>query len=230
MRYKGFTVVEMVVVITIIGVLASLATVQLLRSETVSRDKQRADDVTSISLTLQDIYDTGQVDDSIIASGDVSVTNSVPMGYPSTQLVNSSYMSMAQASGILQSIRLDARKSPNLHSGAVSPSFSIVAATSTADLDNGAKTAGGIALSTTNDVYVYQPFDSNGALCLYATGLVSTGAGTSATTGKVGINSSHVIAPRLADNCVRYNIYYLSESQDMIIKVRSKRISSDGLY
>ena len=229
MRYKGFTVVEMVVVITIIGVLATLATVQLLRSETVSRDKQRADDVASINLTLQDIYDTGQVENSIIDSG-VGVTNSVPMGYPSTQLVNSAYMSLSQASSILQSIRLDARKSPKLHSTAVSPSFSIVAATSTADLDNVAKTAGGITLSTTNDVYVYQPLDSNGALCLYATGLVSTGAGTSATTGSVGSNGSHVIAPRLADNCVRYNIYYLSESQDMIIKVRSKRISSDGLY
>lgn len=230
MRNKGFTVVEMIIVITIIGVLASLATVQMLRSQSVARDKERADDVKAIMINLQDIYESGQVDGSIIASGDLSVTTAVNMGYPSTRMLDSVYIGTAQATGIIQSIRLDALKSPFLHSGAASPNFSLIAATSNADLNNTNKTAGGITLGTSNDVYVYQPLDANGALCVFATGLVSTGAGTSATTGKAGVNSQYVIAPRLIDNCTEYNIYYYSEADDLVIKVESPKTSSDGLY
>lgn len=230
MKNRGFTVIEMATVIVIIGVLAAIGTVQMLRSGMVARDKERADDVKSISLNFQDIYDTGQVDNSIVASGDASITTSVVMGYPSTNLLSSSYSSSAQTVSIVPNIRLDARKSPFLANSATSPNFSLVAATSTAGLDNTAKTAGGITLGTSNDVYVYQPLDSNGALCQFATGLVSTGIGTSATTGKAGVSTQVVIAPRLIDNCVSYNFYYYSEAQDAIIKVRSARISSDGIF
>ncbi len=230
MKNKGFSVVELIIVITIIGILASLATVQILRSEFVARDKERLDDVRSIAINLQDIYESGQIDGVNIASGDPNVTNAVSMGYPSTKFLSPSYVYSAQANGIIQSIRLDARKSPYLPSAAVSPTFSMVAATSSVDLDNTALTAGGITLGKTNDVYVYQPLDANGALCAYATGLVSTGSGTSATTGATGSGSQVVIAPRLIDNCVKFNIYYYSEADNIIIKVQSAKSTSDGLY
>ncbi len=230
MKNKGFSIVEMILVIAILGILAALGTVQSLRSQTIARDKERADDVKGISLTLQDTYDNGHVEGNIVASGDGSVTNAVAMGYPSTRLLNSSYASDAQTTSIIQNIRLDARKSPYLASTATAPNYSLVPATTNADLNNGAKTAGGITLGTSNDVYVYQPLDSTGALCVYATGLVATGLGTSATTGKAGSASQAVIAPRLADNCVKFNIYYLSEGGDEIIKVKSQKSSSDGLY
>ncbi len=222
MKNKGFSVVELIIVITIIGILASLATVQILRSESVARDKERADDVRSIMINLQDIYDSGQIDGSIIASGDGSITNAVAMGYPSTKLLDVTYVNTSQANGIIQSIRLDARKSPYLASSATSPNFSIVAATSTADLDNSAKTAGGITLGKTNDVYVYQPLDATGALCGYATGAVATGVG--------GSSSQIIIAPRLIDNCIKFNMYYYSEANDTIVKVQSAKSTSDGLY
>lgn len=227
---RGFTIVEIILVITIIGILASLATVQALRSQMVARDKGRADDIRAISLTFQDIYGNGQVEGNIIASGDATVNSAVVMGYPSTSLLSSTYTNDSQTTSIIQNIGLDARKSPFLASSATSPNFSLVAATSTADLDNSAKTAGGITLGKTNDVYVYQPLDSTGALCQYATGLVSTGTGTSATTGKVGVSTQAVIAPRLIDNCVKFNLFYYSEGQDAIIKVQSAKSSSDGLY
>lgn len=230
MKNKGFTVVEMIIVTTIIGILASLATVQMLRAQSVARDKERADDIKAIMIHFQDIYESGQIDGTPIASGDSSVTTAVNMGYPSTRLLNASYVGEAQANGIIQSIRLDALKSPFLASSATSPNFSLVAATTNADLNNTAKTAGGITLGKTNDVYVYQPLDANGAICDFATGLVSTGIGASATTSKVGVSSQRVIAPRLIDNCVKFNIFYYSEADDLIIKVQSAKSSSDGLY
>ncbi len=230
MKNKGFSIVEMVLVIGIIGILAALGTVQSLRSQMVARDKERLDDVKAISLTLRDVYDRGNLEGNIIASGDGSITSAVTMGYPSTRLLSSNSASDAQTVSIIQNIRLDARKSPYLASGTTAPNFSLIAATSNTDLNNTNKTAGGITLSTSNDVYVYQPLDSAGALCAYATGLVSTGAGISATTGKAGSSSQAVIAPRLADNCVRFNIYYLSEGSNEVIKVQSQKSSSDGLY
>ncbi len=231
MKNKGFSVVEMVIVITIIGILAGLGTVQMLRSQAVARDQERADDTRSIAINLQDIYDTGQIDGEIIASGDGTITSAVNMGYPSTALLNPPASSASQANGIIQSIRLDALKSPYLPNSATSPNFSMVAATSTADLNNTNKTAGGITLGKTNDAYVYQPLDANGALCAFATGLVSTGVGASATIPtKTGSTSQAVIAPRLVDNCVKFNLYYYSEANDTIIKVQSAKSTSDGLY
>lgn len=229
MKNKGFTVVEMIVVIAVVGILAALGTVQVMRSQTVVRDKERADDVKSINLTLQDVYDNGNIEGNIVASGDVSVTSAVAMGYPSTRLLTGPSTD-AQATSIIQNIRLDARKSPYLASTATSPNFSMIAATTNAGLNNTTKTAGGRTLGVSSDIYVYQPLDSNGALCLYATGLVATGTGVSATTGKNGSANQAVIAPRLVNNCVRFYIYYYSEGSDSIIRVESQKSSSDGLY
>ncbi len=231
MKYiKGFTVVEMIIVITVIGILASISTVQMLRSQMIARDKERADDTKSISINLQDVYENGQIEGAIVASGDGTVTNEVAMGYPSTSLLSSTYAADSQTNTIIQGIRIDARKSPYIHSAATPPNFSLVSATTNADLNNTNKTAGGVTLGKTNDVYVYQPLDSNNALCQYATGLVSTGSGTSATTSKAGVASQHVIAPRLINNCVKFNIFYYSEGDDAVIKVQSAKSSSDGLY
>ncbi|MEK7621279.1 MAG: type II secretion system protein [Patescibacteria group bacterium] len=230
MKNRGFTVVEMIVVIAVVGILASLGTVQMIRSQTAVRDKERADDVKSINLTLQDVYNNGNIDGNIIASGDGSVTSAVAMGYPSTKLLDAAYAYDSQTYSIIQNIRLDARKSPYLASTATSPSFSMIAATTNVGLNDTTKTAGGRTLGVSSDIYVYQPLDSNGAICQYATGLVSTGTGVSATTGKAGSTSQAVIAPRLVNNCVKFNIFYYSESWDSIVKVESQKSSSDGLY
>jgi len=230
MREKGFTIVEMVVVIAIIGILAALGTVQMLRSEAIARDKERSDDVRAISLTFQDVYDNGNIDGNIVASGDPSVTSAVVMGYPSTAIASSSYSYDSQTTTILQNIRLDALKSPYLAASATPPTYSLVPATSNAGLDNTAKTAGGVSLGTSNDVYVYQPLDSNGTLCKFATGDVTAGTGVSSTTGKAASPNQIVEAPRLANNCVKYNIFYFSEGQNAIIQLQSQKSSSDGLY
>lgn len=238
---RGFTIVEIIVVITVIGILASLATVQALRSQIIARDRERSDDTKAIKIILEDIYNDGQVGGKIIPTSDPAVLDSgtvaVPMGYPSTALTNSAYASTDNASYILTALKGDSLKSPRIPGSAVSPYFSLTSATSNADLDNITKTAGGITLGTTNDLYVYQPLDSNGALCQYATGLVSTGtAGSvSTTTGYTaltvsGSNPQPVIAPRLKNNCSAFNLFYYSETKNEIIKVQGIKVNNDGLY
>lgn len=226
---KGFSVVELIMTIAIIGILASLATVQTLRSQMVARDSERADDVRAISIYFQEIYNKGQPDGNVIPSGDAGVTTAVPMGYPSTSLQT---ISDTQTTAIFDGLDIAALKSPKMPSSVVAPNFSLIKAVSTADMDNSTatKTAGGVSLSASNDVYVYQPLDANNALCQFATGLVSTGIGVSATTGKTGVSTQQVIAPRLANNCVKFNIFYYSEIKEIIIKVQGARNSTDGLY
>ncbi len=213
MKQRGFTVVELLVVIVIIGILVSLGTVQLLRSQPVARDKARADDISTVALALEGVYQNGQLDSNIIPSGNGSVTNATPMGYPSTALITAT--SDPQTIGILGNIDERALKSPRVLGGAVSPNFSLTAAT------NNTATPWASAPSASNDVYVYQPLDASGALCQFATGNSATGVGGSA--------SQQVIAPRLIDNCVRFIIYYYSEAKNAVQTVTSTGRSANGL-
>lgn len=211
---KGFTIVELIVVIVIIGILTTLVSVVTLRGQLIARDKERENDVKIIATFLENTYRSGQADGVMVPTGDASLTTATAMGYPSTALISSPNDSQSKA--ILGALDPNALKSP------VKKAMSLVAASNNAGISG--STAGGITIdaSSANDVYVYQPFESTLIfLCRFATGNAITGAG--------GNSMQAVIAPRLKDNCVFFLIYYFSESSNSIKSVPSINLNKNSL-
>ena len=54
--YKGFTLIELMVVIVIIGLLSSLATTSYLRAQTSARDNTRKTDISALSAAIETYY------------------------------------------------------------------------------------------------------------------------------------------------------------------------------
>lgn len=182
MKKSGFTVVELTMIILIVGILTTLAGVQVLRVQLVGRDKERTDDINSIAIFLEDTYKTGQPNGVVIPPGDGNTT-ATPLGYPSTALISNQNDTQSQA--ILGAIDPQALKSP------LKKAFSLTAA---ANNTNIAGTA--ITNPNNNDNYIYQPLKSDGTLCTLA--------------NNSNVNQA-VIAPRLDDSCVKFRIFYVSE-------------------
>ncbi len=56
MKSRGYTIVELIIVITIMGILISLGTVGMLKSQANSRDSERKADIDAIALHLESFY------------------------------------------------------------------------------------------------------------------------------------------------------------------------------
>lgn len=76
MRRNGFTVIELAIVITIMGILLVLGSVNFNESQANARDSERKADVESIIIHLDTFYDSGSDDSTSLGT------------YPSTLLVN----------------------------------------------------------------------------------------------------------------------------------------------
>lgn len=202
---KGFTIVEVVVVILIVGILASLGSVQLLRSQLVARDKERVDDVTTIANHLENVYKSGQPNGTIIPAGDSLVTTATQMGYPSTALI--SLPNDDQTKAILGSINPEALKSP------LKKTMSLTAAADNIDISGN-----NVTPTSSNDNYIFQPLKSDGSLCTIAN-----------SSNLNDPNPQRVIAPRLSDECVAFNLYYVSEAKEEYQVKKSQFSELNGL-
>jgi len=134
---KGFTLVEIVVTVTIIGILLILAFVNLTSSQVNARDSERKSDVETAAVHLETYYASGF--DETAANG----------SYPSTALTTD----VASMKSALRDVDLDSITAP----GAGGPLDTFISAT------NAIETVGGVTPSPTVSEYVYQPLAWNGS-------------------------------------------------------------------
>ena len=134
-RRAGFTIVELVITITIMAILFTLAVVNLRGSQVGARDDERKADVDSIARALETFYMSGTDGSTVVGR------------YPSTGL--------ATNLGVLRDIDPRSYRAP----GSNDSGSSLVIAT------NANETAAGIAPQPTIDQYVYQPLQTDGTLC-----------------------------------------------------------------
>lgn len=139
-KNSGFTIIEIIIVITIMLILATIAVVSLRSSRDTALDNEKKDDVTAIARHFENIYENGLNN------------SSTEMGYPSLTLISSP--SSSNSTTILSGIEGASLKNPN-DSSASSPLYSLVAATSPAT---------GAGASNQNKYY-YQPLTIENELC-----------------------------------------------------------------
>ena len=135
MNKRGFSIVELVVVITIMGILLTLATVSFRGYQTDARNEQRRIRAENIARYIENIYETGSTDPSITRGS-----------YPPTDLISTSSSSTT----------VDQTKLKQLFS---KNGFELI------NLQSAGEDGYGIKIASTNeepsvvavDEYVYQP-------------------------------------------------------------------------
>ena len=137
MNRRGFTIVELVVIITAMGILLILAVVNLSSSQANARDNERKTDIETIALHLDTYYKSGS--DSSTSLG----------RYPSTVLVQD----VATIKHMLRDIDTKSITAPSQSA----PTFT--AAT------NYTQTTTGVSPQPETNQYIYQPIKSDGTLC-----------------------------------------------------------------
>jgi len=138
MNRHGFSIVELLVVITVMSVLLLLSVISFNGAEANSRDSERKVDIESIASYLETYYESGN-------------DNSTSFGiYPS---VKASTGLIGNEVSYFRDFDTDAIKSPNITSS------SLISAT------NNTQTIAGILPQPTINQYVYQPIATDGSLC-----------------------------------------------------------------
>lgn len=134
---RGFTMVEIVIVIAIMGVLLTLAVAGISNAQTNARDAERKADIEALSNNLEDFYRNG-------STGAGSTGR-----YPSTVITTNE----TTLRSLLRDIDLKAVTPPNV----TSMTTGFIAAT------NEIQTAASVTPQPTVGQYVYQPLQANGS-------------------------------------------------------------------
>lgn len=138
MKWRGFTVVEIVITITVMGILLTLGVVSLNATQVNGRDAERKGDIEAIQVHLETFYRSG-------------TDGSTTFGrYPSTVVTDT-----ASTSVLLRDIDDRSLLAPNV----TNPALSFIPATNTN------QTEAGVTPQPTTSQYVYQPLQSDGSLC-----------------------------------------------------------------
>lgn len=144
MMRRGFTIVELIITITIMGILLTLAVVNVGTTQAKARDDKRRSDIESIASNLESFYN-------------VATDNSTNFArYPSVALVGSQ-------STITADLR-DADMKSFLPPGTSDVAQTFLASTNTGSAPN-IQTPGGVLPQPTIAQYIYQPIKSDGSVC-----------------------------------------------------------------
>lgn len=141
---RGFTIVELIITITIMGILLTLAVVNIGTTQLKARDDQRRSDIESIAANLESFY---------IAGTDNSTDFS---RYPSVGITGSS-------ANITASLR-DADLKSFLPPGTTDVSQTFLPSTNTGSSPS-IQTTAGVQPQPTVNQFVYQPIKSDGSVC-----------------------------------------------------------------
>lgn len=139
MNRRGFTIIELTIIITVMGILLTLGVVNLSGAQANARDAERKTDIETIAQHLDNYYSSGS---------DFSTTVG---NYPSTSLTATT-ASMTQA---FRDIDVKSLTAPNI----TDPTLTFISAT------NSLQTTGTILPQPTINQYVYQPIATDGSLC-----------------------------------------------------------------
>jgi prepilin-type N-terminal cleavage/methylation domain-containing protein len=145
MKRRGFTIVELIITITIMGILLTLAVVNIGSTQVKARDDERKSDIESIAQHLESFYMTGTATSTSYAT------------YPSVDLIGTE----AQ---IREDLR-DADRKSFLPPGTTDVTTTFIASTNTGSASS-IQTTSGVLPQPTIGQYVYQPIKSNGSICL----------------------------------------------------------------
>lgn len=140
----GFTIVELIITIVVMGILGSIVVVAPTWFLVSARDAERQDDVMSIARRLEQAYTAQEVGSP---------------AYPTTtKLATDITGSGGVSSGTLLRLKNDAFRAPGKSTSSVISAISPISTTAPAG-----------AGTPTKDQYVYQPLDSSGNLCTGST-------------------------------------------------------------
>lgn len=139
MQRRGFTVVEIIITVTVMGILLLLAVVNVNNSQVRARDDERAGDVEVIALAMESFYT-------------IRPNSTAQLGrYPSTEEV--------ATQGSIRTNLPDVTLESFIAPGSESVADTFIPAT------NADETVGGVTPQPTTSQYVYQPLDATGDLC-----------------------------------------------------------------
>ena len=164
-KKRGFTIVELVVVMTIMGILLTLGIVGLGASQANARDTERKSDIEAIAKGLESRYVQGNI---------FGVASYITKGtYPSVyELQHAQGQSVStitpnQQTQYLEQILNGTRTSnffpPGAESSDITATFKPICTSSCAAAENAAQRD---AAANTPGVYVYEPITATGAVCL----------------------------------------------------------------
>lgn len=180
-RGGGFTLIELMITLTIMTILMTLAVVNMLASQLDARDKEREVDVATIARGLEIYYVSGN-----------AYTNTPKGYYPGAQEVTTAASSTPPFNNFLEGVSLTSFEAPK---ETISTSFGIDSNYSTSSPGNnpdGSYDDSQARTLLSSNSYLYQPLTRSNTFC---TGYIS---------------------------CVKYNLYYLTERDDVVHTLRSK--------
>lgn len=145
MKRRGFTIVELIITITIMGILLTLAVVNVSATQVKARDDERKSDIESIANNLESFFLSGKDNATIFAR------------YPTIGITGST-------TSITTNLR-DADIKSFLPPGTTDAALTFLPSTNVGSSPSIQSTSGVLPQPTTSQ-YIYQPIKSDGSVCL----------------------------------------------------------------